>query len=84
MAKQFLVSVLLLLLLTGSMFLHYAVNNTLTGQQELGVLVGLTGVRTPSLSTAYYEPRVMPYQHVANPAYPHMQAINRMDFVYAE
>ncbi|MFT7823512.1 MAG: hypothetical protein ABXS92_02000 [Sulfurimonas sp.] len=84
MIKQFLVSVFLLLILTGGMFLHYAVNKSSAGEQELGVLVGLTGVRTPSLSTAYYEPRIMPFQHVANPAYPHMQAINRMDIVYAE
>ena len=82
--KQFLVSVSLLLILSGGMFLHYAANKRSAGQQELRILVGLTDIRTPSLSTSYYEPRVRSCQEAQNPAYPQMQTINRMDFVYAE
>ena len=84
MVRQFFLSVSVLLLLSVGMLLHYMASDSSAKQQAMRTLVALTGIHTPSLSTAYYEPRVMPYQQISNPAYPQMQTINRMDFVYAE
>ncbi len=45
----------------------------------MGALVHFS---SPALSVAYYEPRVLFFEEAENPAYPQMQAINKMDFVY--
>jgi len=45
-------------------------------------MVKITKISSPSLSVAFYEPRVLFYENAQNPAYPQMQAIDKMDVVY--
>jgi len=44
----------------------------------------VTKLSSPSLSVAYYEPRLFCYDEDSNPAYPQMQTMNKMDLVYAK
>jgi len=81
MLKPFFVLVSLLIFMLGGMSMHYllyphGLENTMTG------IVKLTGLVSPSLSVAYYEPRVLFFEEAVNPAYPQMQPINKMDLVY--
>ena len=44
----------------------------------------LSGLSSFSWSVGYAEPRIRGYRIMQNPAYPQMQAINKMDFIYAQ
>jgi len=41
-----------------------------------------TGMVSPVLSVAYYEPRILLIEHASNPAYPLLPPIDRLDFIY--
>ena len=62
---------------------HYIYNDTQTIYHSIQNMTTLTKGATLSLSTAYYEPRIR-LQTRGNPAYPQMQTMNRMDFIYAK
>ena len=64
--------------------MHYILNNTHVSKEILASVVKVTNFSSPSLSTAYYEPRVLFYNDAQNPAYPQMQTINKMDLLYAK
>jgi hypothetical protein len=49
-----------------------------------GNIVECTNIVSPSLSVAYYEPRILFSEEAVNPAYPQMQTINKMDLIYAK
>ncbi len=83
MIKPFLGLVTVLFLCAGGVALHYLVYGKHT-QEAAKQIVKITKLPSPSLSVAYYEPRVLFYENAANPAYPQMQVINRMDLVYAK
>ena len=51
---------------------------------SLSMLANITKLSSPSLSVAYYEPRVFLYDEDSNPAYPQMQTMNKMDLVYEQ
>ena len=53
-------------------------------KKQLSAVSSVTKFSSPSLSVAYYEPRILLYDKTVNPAYPQMQTINKMDLVYAE
>ncbi len=53
-------------------------------KEMLSSIAKVTKLSSPSLSVAYYEPRVLFYDEASNPAYPQMQAINKMDLVYEQ
>ncbi|KYJ86146.1 hypothetical protein AS592_01930 [Sulfurovum riftiae] len=74
----------LMVFLASGILLHYITYDESTQQSRLSGLVEVTGLPSPSLSVAFYEPRVFLYDETINPAYPQMQPINRMDFVYAK
>ncbi len=61
---------------------HYLSYDREVLQETNQKITALTQFSTPTLSVAYYEPRVFFYETASNPAYPQMQPINRMDFVY--
>jgi hypothetical protein len=62
--------------------LHYITHNNSVSQVMLNSMVKITKISSPSLSVAFYEPRVLFYENAQNPAYPQMQAIDKMDVVY--
>ncbi len=71
-----------MVLLTSGILLHYMTYDASMRTGRLASLVELTGFSSPSLSVAYYEPRLFLYDEAVNPAYPEMQPINKMDLVY--
>jgi len=82
--KEFSILVSIVLLLTGFVFVHYLAHNGISSQKMLSSVANITEISSPSLSVAYYEPRVLFYEEVLNPAYPQMQAMNKMDLVYEQ
>ncbi len=84
MVKQFFILVLFLLFLLTVVMGHYVTHNGMVTQEMLISVSRITKFSSPSLSVAYYEPRVLSYEEVSNPAYPQMQTINKMDLVYAK
>ena len=82
MIKPFFALVMLLVLSVIFMAGHYLSYDREVSQEANQKITALTQFSIPSLSVAYYEPRVLFYETASNPAYPQMQPINRMDFVY--
>jgi len=72
------------LLLTGFVFVHYFTYNGISTQKTLTSVIKITEISSPSLSVAFYEPRVLFYEETLNPAYPQMQRMNKMDLVYEQ
>lgn len=62
-------------------FLHYFTYDRETRYNQLGAITTLTSISSPSLSTSFYEPRLLG-ENIMHPAYPQMQPIDRMRFVY--
>ena len=83
MIKPFFVLLGLLMMLVGMVSIHYFYSDDETSQKMLQNISSITQVSSASLSVAYYEPRVLFYEKMDNPAYPQMLSINKMDFVYA-
>ncbi|WP_415407227.1 hypothetical protein ACLHDG_01500 [Sulfurovum sp. CS9] len=82
MVKQFFTLVLFLVLLLTVLVGHYMTHDGVIQNNSLSTLVNITKLSSPSLSVAYYEPRVFLYDEDSNPAYPQMQTMNKMDLVY--
>jgi len=82
--KQFQLLILCMGVLLLAVFVHYSTFDDAVVQKELSAVSSVTKFSSPSLSVAYYEPRILLYEAVVNPAYPQMQTINKMDLVYAE
>jgi len=72
------------LLLVSFIFIHYLTHNGISSQERLKSIAKVTKLSSPSLSVAYYEPRLFCYDEDSNPAYPQMQTMNKMDLVYAK
>jgi hypothetical protein len=68
--------------LAAGVLLHYITYDGRKQESGLSRLTGLTGFSSPSLSVAYYEPRLLLHDETINPAYPQMQPIDKMDLVY--
>jgi hypothetical protein len=73
-----------MLLLTGFVFMHYLTHNSASSQEMLTGVTKVTKFSSPSLSVAYYEPRILSSKETLNPAYPQMEVINKMDLVYVQ
>jgi len=84
MIKPFFVSLGLLMIFVGMVSIHYFYSDDDTSEKMLQNISSITQVSSASLSVTYYEPRVLFYEKMDNPAYPQMLSINKMDFVYAE
>lgn len=84
MVKQFFTLILFLVLLLTVLVGHYVTHNGMVQNSSLSMLAKVIKLSSPSLSVAYYEPRVLLYDEALNPSYPHMQAINKMDLIYAK
>lgn len=82
MVKQFLILVFLLVLLIGFVAGHSLYYDRTTTEKAILAVSKLTKVTSPSLSVAYYEPRLLEFEVPVNPSYPEMPAIDRTDFIY--
>ena len=74
----------MILLLAGFVFVHYVTHKGISVQAMLSSVTKVTKLSSPSLSVAYYEPRILFYEEALNPAYPQMQTMNKMDLVYEQ
>ena len=81
MVKAFLGVVVLWMVGLVFMVAHYLFFDKDSYQVQLSTFVSMTGFSSPSLSSDFYEPRLLSEEGV-HPTYPHMLPINRMDFVY--
>ena len=84
MIKEFFIVVSIVLSLAGFVLVHYVTHNSISSQEILSSVTKVTKFSSPSLSVAYYEPRVLFYEDALNPAYPQMQTMNKMDLVYEQ
>lgn len=84
MIKPFFVQLSFLSLLLFSLILHYLLTPVKKTEEALALVTQLSGISAPSLSVNYYEPRLRLYEKAVNPAYPQMQALDSMDFIYAK
>ena len=84
MIKEFSILLSMVLLSTGFVLIHYLTHNGISAQKSLNSVAKITKISSPSLSVAYYEPRVLFYEETLNPAYPQMQRMNKMDLIYEQ
>ncbi len=84
MIKEFSILLSLVFVLASFILVHYMMHNGFSSQAILSSLTKVTKITSPSLSVAYYEPRVLFYEEASTPAYPQMQMINKMDLVYEQ
>jgi hypothetical protein len=84
LVKQFFALVLFLVLLLTVLVGHYVTHDGVVQNSSLSMLANITKLSSPSLSVAYYEPRLFCYDEDSNPAYPQMQTMNKMDMVYEQ
>ncbi len=84
MIRPFFSLMAVLMLLVGAVVWHYWHFKQEPIDGVLQQMTALTQFVSPVLSVSYYEPRVLLYKKAYNPAYPQMQQLNRMDFVYEE
>ena len=83
MIKPFMILMSFLLIFVSLLAVHYSNARGSRADTLLQNLSRLTAVSSFSLSTAYYEPKAL--LEVANhPAYPQMQRLDTMDYVYAK
>ena len=80
MLGRLAILVLFLVMLLGATALHYGMSREDDGLQRLSAL---TMVVAPSLSVAFYEPRLLYTDDESHPAYPSMTTMNRRSFIYA-
>ena len=84
MVKPFLVIAAFLIVLVGMVSAHYMSYHHNAAHTMLQRISSVTHISSPSLSAAYYEPRLLFGESMLNPAYPQMPTMNKMDFVYAQ
>jgi len=82
MLRPFAFLALFLLLLITSTLSHYILYNEVVKTKKILSIVNLTKLSSPAFSSAFYEPRKLFSSDISNPAYPQMQTINKMDFIY--
>ncbi len=84
MIKEFSILVSIILLLASFISLHYLTYDGVSSDEMLKSVIKVTKLSSPSLSVAYYEPRMLMQEESLNPAYPQMQTMNKMDLIYGK
>ncbi len=74
----------MMLFLAGVVLVHYVTHNGNSSKEMLSSITKITKLSSPSLSVTYYEPRILSYENLLNPAYPQMQTMNKMNLVYVK
>jgi hypothetical protein len=82
MLKPFAFLALFLLLFITAVMGHFLLYSSTMQSKKLLLVVGLTKIASPVLGSAFYAPRELFNVDISNPAYPQMQTINKMDFIY--
>jgi hypothetical protein len=73
-----------LLLLITAVLSHYLVTDREGLQRSIDGVAALTGLASPALGVAWYEPRLRRFEAAFNPAYPELLPPERQGFVYGD
>lgn len=86
MIRTFWILVSLLLLAVVAAAGHYLSVDRGSTEREILSVASLVQFTEPSLSVSWYEPRTLHLEQcsIANPVYPEMSDMQRMDFVYGK
>jgi hypothetical protein len=84
MVRAYYFSALFLLALTLSAFGHYLLTDREGLQRSIDGVAALTGLASPALGVAWYEPRLRRFEAAFNPAYPELLPPERQGFVYGD
>jgi len=52
--------------------------------ESIESISSLTKISSPSISSSWYEPRLLYLDERENPIYPEMSRVDKMEFVYAQ
>ncbi len=86
MVKSFILLGVVVLVAVGCVVGDYLGYDRPTTQEQIDSVVALTGFSSLALSVAYYEsrtPRLGVALNPNNPAYPQLQSLSRVGFIYA-
>ena len=84
MVRAYYLSALFLLALTLAAFGHYLLTDREGLQRSIDGVAALTGLASPALGVAWYEPRLRRFEAAFNPAYPELLPPERQGFVYGD
>ena len=84
MIRAFYVSVGVLLLLLAGVLLHYLLTDRSGLQERIERTVAVTGLASPALHAAWYEPRLRRFEASLNPATPELLSPERQNFLYGD
>ena len=65
-------------------FFHFLITDRDGLRHRIGQTVAVTGLASPALNAAWYEPRLRRFEASLNPAYPELLAPDRQSFVYGD
>jgi len=84
MVRAYYFSALFLLALALAVVGHYLVTDREGLQRSIDGVAALTGLASPALGVAWYEPRLRRFEAAFNPAYPELLPPERQGFIYGE
>jgi hypothetical protein len=84
MVRAYCLSALFLLALALAAMGHYLAADREGLQRRIDGVAALTGLASPALGVAWYEPRLRRFEAAFNPAYPELLPPERQGFVYGD
>jgi len=84
MIRSFYASAALLLLLLLAVGAHYLMSDRQGLREGIARTAAVTGLASPALAAAWYEPRLRRFEAPWNPAYPELLPAERQGFVYGD
>jgi hypothetical protein len=84
MIRQFYIVVLCLISIISVVLVDYISYDRDSFRDSIDNLSMLTKITSPSLSSNWYEARLLCMDRRKNPIYPEMSSIDKMEFVYAK
>jgi hypothetical protein len=84
MIRAFYGSALVLLLLLLAVGFHFVTTDRKGIREGVWRTVAVTGLASPALNAAWYEPRLRRFEASLNSAYPELLAPDRQSFVYGD
>ncbi len=84
MVKQFYIMVTTMILLSLVIVLDYLNYDRDGFKESIESISALTTMSSLSMSSSWYEPRLLYMDDRSNPIYPEMSRVDKMEFVYAK
>jgi len=84
MVKQFYIAVVFLILSISVIVIDYLRYDRESFGKSIEAISSLTKISSPSLNSSWYESRLLYLDERANPIYPEMSRVDKMEFVYAK